>query len=1146
MTRHWPALIVAAALTVSAFPCSLSAQTLRLTAHKDYSSGYGPASIAVGDINGDSLPDLGVALSFSDTVAVLPGNADGSFQPPRLVYLGPGTNPRSVAIGDFNRDGKPDLAVANPTSNTITVLPGNGDGTFQPVTTLGAGTGPSSVAVGDFNGDSNPDLAVANNGSNNVSVLLGNGNGTFQPARTFAADSGAAFVAVGDFNRDGRPDLAVANTGAGTVSALLGNGDGNFQAPRTFAAGNGVLAVAVGDFDRDGTPDLATANNGANTVAVLRGNGDGTFRAAQAFAVGNGPTSVAAGDFNRDGRPDLAVAFYQPATSSGFFVSVLPGNGDGTFQTPQIFNAGYESLAIAVGDFNADGAPDLTVANTYSTTVSVLLNAGDGTFPATPNYKASRNPESIVVGDFNRDSRRDLAVANAGSNTVSVLLGNGDGTFQAAVSVGAGPGPTAIALGDFNRDNNQDLVVSNYGNADYYAPPSFVTATVSVLLGNGDGTFRPAQAFASGTGPNAVAVGDFNSDGVQDLAVADYGVYPQRGTTVSILVGNGDGSFGAPRPFQSGNAPSCVAVGDVNRDGIQDLASCNYNDNNVAVLLGNGDATFRHAGTVAVGVAPWFVVFDDLNGDQLPDFAVTGHWSDIVSSVMGNGDGTFQPHRWFLTDRGPTGLAVADLNGDGRRDLATANYFSTTVSVLLGNGDGTMQAAQHFGADLAPMGLAAGDFNGDGQPDLAATNYFASSVSVLTNRTSAPRAAAPTFNPPGGTYVGSMTVALATTTTGATIHFTIDGSTPTTASNVYTTPILVAQTTTIRAMAVASGMGDSSVAAATYTILLPVATPTFSPPAGTYAGSAAVTISVTTSGATIRYTTDGSTPTAASAVYTSPIPVTQTTTIRAMASASGMADSAVASAAYTILQQVATPAFSPPGGTYVGVATVTMNVPTSGATIHYTTDGSTPTATSPAYTGPLSITQTRTIRAIATASGMADSQVASATYTIQVVTPTFSVPPGTYNQPQTVTVSTTTGGATIYYTIDGTTPTPASTRYTGPIAVPRSTTIRAMAVATGMANSAVASVTYTLQAATPTFNPAGGSYLLPQFVTISDASPNVTIYYTTDGSTPTTSSTQYTGSAIFVGLGTTTIRAIAVAPGWSQSAVASATYRIGL
>src|ERR687887_514199 len=217
---------------------SAPAQTLRFAAHKDYPVGaFGPASVAVGDINGDSRQDLAVANNLGDSVAVLLGNGDGSFQAPRVVYLGPSNNPRSVAIGEFNGDGRADLAVANPTSNTVVVLRGNGDGTFQPAVTLTAGTNPGSVAVADFNGDGRADVAVANMGSNDVSVLLGNGDATFQPAQTFAAGAGAAFIAVGDFNRDSRPDLAVANTNAGTVCLLLGNGDGSFQAAQSVSSG---------------------------------------------------------------------------------------------------------------------------------------------------------------------------------------------------------------------------------------------------------------------------------------------------------------------------------------------------------------------------------------------------------------------------------------------------------------------------------------------------------------------------------------------------------------------------------------------------------------------------------------------------------------------------------------------------------------------------------------------------------------------------------------------------------------------------------------------------------------------------------------------------------------------------------------------
>src|SRR5206468_1697487 len=299
---------------------------------------------------------------------------------------------------------------------------------------------------------------------------------------------------------------------------------------------------------------------------------------------------------------------------------------------------------------------------------------------------------------------------------------------------------------------------------------------------------------------------------------------------------------------------------------------------------------------------------------------------------------------------------------------------------------------------------------------------------------------------------------------GATIYYTPDGSTPTPASTRYTGPIAASQTTTVKAMAAARCMADSDVASATYTIVLKVATPTISPASGTYSGAQTVTLSDATSGATIYYTTDGSTPTPSSTRYTGPILVTQTTTVKAMAAASGMANSDVASATYTI--KVATPTFGLPAGTYIGAQTVTLSDTTSGATIYYTPDGSTPTPGSTRYTGPIPVSQTTTIRAMAAASGMANSDVASATYTIKVATPTFGLAPGTFSQPQTVTLSDATSGATIYYTTDGSTPTTASTPYTGPISVTRTTTIRAMAAASGMVNSDVASATYTLKAAT--------------------------------------------------------------------------------
>jgi len=207
-----------------------------------------------------------------------------------------GSIPYSVAVGDFNADGRPDLAVANVNSNNVSILLGDANGTFQAAVNYAAGSNPYSVAVGDFNADGRPDLAVANVSSGNVSILLGNANGTFQAAVNYVAGNFPVSVAVGDFNADGRPDLAVANSGSGSgnVSILLGNANGTFQARVNYAAGDGPRSVAVGDFNADGRPDLAVANEYSDNVSILLGNANGTFQAAVNYAAGDRPISVAA------------------------------------------------------------------------------------------------------------------------------------------------------------------------------------------------------------------------------------------------------------------------------------------------------------------------------------------------------------------------------------------------------------------------------------------------------------------------------------------------------------------------------------------------------------------------------------------------------------------------------------------------------------------------------------------------------------------------------------------------------------------------------------------------------------------------------------------------------------------------------------
>jgi len=328
--------------------------------------------------------------------------------------------------------------------------------------------------------------------------------------------------------------------------------------------------------------------------------------------------------------------------------------------------------------------------------------------------------------------------------------------------------------------------------------------------------------------------------------------------------------------------------------------------------------------------------------------------------------------------------------------------------------------------------------------------------------------------------------------------------------------------------------------------------PGFSVPGGTYSAAQSVSISSATSGAKIYYTTDGTTPTASSTLYTGSVMVNKNITLHAMAAASGLAPSPVATAVYAIgLPTAATPAFSVAGGTYSSAQTVTITDATSGATIYYTTNGATPTTSSTKYTAAIKVSATEAVKAIAVAASYNSSAVQTASYTIAIAaaTPTFSVAAGTYSAAQSVTLKDASAGATIYYTINGSTPTTSSAKYTAAINVSTTETIKAIATAANLTASAVATASYVIapvsttpQTATPTFSVKAGSYTAAQTVTLADATAGAVIYYTVNGSAPTTASTKYT-AAITVSA-TETINAIAVAAKYRQSAVAMAAYTI--
>ncbi len=755
---------------------------------------------------------------------------------------------------------------------------------------------------------------------------------------------------------------------------------------------------------------------------------------------------------------------------------------------------------------------------------------------------------------------------------------------------------------------------------------------------------------------------------------------------------------------------------------------------------------------IGASVAVKFDLFNNVGeGSDSTGFYVNGAIPelpaiDMTSSgvILSSGD---VMHAHLTYDGTTLTLTLTDTVTSASFTASTAINIPTTV-----------------GANTAYVGFTAGTGGASAVQSILNWTYTAGGGTTL------PTAATPSFTPAAGTYTAAQSVTLSDGTGGAVIHYTTNGTTPTTASTLYSGAIAVSATTTIKALAVASGYTNSAVASAAYTISAAptAATPTFSPAAGTYTGTQSVTLSDATSGAVIYYTTNGTTPTTASTLYGGAIAVSATSTIKALAVASGYTNSAVASAAYTInaagsgtisdpsgfsssagftllggatlsgtalqltdggmtearavwygtqvnvqsfttdfnfqdtaasadgfafviqnsaagtsalgpaggalgyqgigasvavkfdlfnnvgegsdstgfyvngaipelpaidmtssgvilssgdvmhahltydgttltltltdtvtsasftastainipttvgantayvgftagtggasavqsilnwtytagggttLPTAATPTFSPAAGTYTGAQSVTLSDATSGAVIYYTTNGATPTTASTLYSGAIAVSATSTIKALAVASGYTNSAVASATYTISAptaATPTFSPAAGTYTAAQSVTLSDATTGAAIHYTTNGTTPTASSTTYSGAIAVSATTTIKALAVASGYTNSAVASAAYTISAAptaaTPSFTPAAGTYTGAQSVTLSDATSGAVIYYTTNGTTPTTASTLYSG-AIAVSA-TSTIKALAVASGYTNSAVASAAYTI--
>ncbi|MET0625481.1 MAG: FG-GAP-like repeat-containing protein, partial [Pyrinomonadaceae bacterium] len=627
--------------------------------------------------------------------------------------------------------------------------------------TYGVGAGPASVAAGDFNGDGRQDLAVPNNVSSNVSVLLGDGAGGFGPPANFAVAEHPASVAVADFNKDGKADLAVGHSfGVGQLSVLLGDGTGQFSTTLVLNTG-AATNVAVGDFNADTNPDIAAGLSGGSP-RVLLGDGVGHFTVKQ-FSVGSGSRFVVAGNFNGDNIEDLAFSVDNVLDE----IVIVPGDASGNFTAGTRVALDQSPRAMIAHDFNGDGRHDLaiTVQLSAGPKLEVLPNDGAGHFGAPTNVAVAQEPLGLTAADFNNDGKADIAVGNG---SAQILLGDGAGQFTADAHralTGGGlmlEDDGVLFAGDFNNDGKADLVSPR---ADVGVRPGVVL----VILGRGDGTFDVSRARALGTFNTvltSLAVADFNADGRSDVTSTF-----SFSSSVGLLLGDGAGGLNQSVFYDAPGTPGSMATGDFDGDGKADAASANLGTGFGTVTAFYGDGAGLVSRTANTNASAVFLAPANFNGDGRTDLvALNGNGRVTVLLSSGANGFDLAPGSPFellpgVPSSSASAVAAADFNGDGRDDLATAISSQNRVLIFLNDGAGRMTLSANVtvpvGTDFHELHLAAGDFNRDGRADVVSANGSARNVTVFLGDGAGGLGAGTNFPATEKTFLSSSTVFMA-------------------------------------------------------------------------------------------------------------------------------------------------------------------------------------------------------------------------------------------------------------------------------------------------------------------------------------------------------------------------------------------------
>ncbi|MBV9957987.1 MAG: VCBS repeat-containing protein, partial [Acidobacteria bacterium] len=659
-------------------------------------------SLAAGNFNGDGKIDIAGADYYANAVKVSFGDGQGGFLSTTNVPVG--MRPVFVAAGDLNNDGKLDLVASNSMSNDISVLLNNGAGVFF-VTNFAAGVGPGNIALADFNGDGKLDVAATNQTGGAVVVLLNDGMGNLNPPSFVSMPgTGPKGIVSADFNGDGKADLATANNPGG-IFVVLGTGTGSFGAPAMISGSNSdATALTAGDFTGDGKLDLVVANYGPKEARVYPGTGNGTFLPSTLYASGGNPIAVELKDLNADSKLDLIIVNYLAPDGAGARI-YFGGMGD-----VQDYHVGYYARALVVTDINSDGRPDVVTSynDLYNSGVSVALNDGTGHLDTASAVGATGY---VALYDINGDGKQDLIASG-----LKIRLGNGNGTFGAPVSYAV---DGYFVIGDFNADGRPDIAAANGIN-------------ITVLLNTGGANYGTPTNYNVGATTRSLVTGDFTGDGKLDLVVTGY-----SNRTVRLFTGDGMGHFLLTNSTNMGSNPVAMIAADFTGDNKLDVVTANDCNSTggecsgkmITLFAGNGNGTFAapldlfdadpQSSNGFPGLQPQVIAAGDLNQDNRPDLVVASEPDNAFGAMLAayNVAGNF-PEATLLPYPDNRVVTISDINNDGKADIVAARGASSKeVQILLNNGSGFDQPVSYTGLEQ-PYTLAVGDINLDGKRDI--------------------------------------------------------------------------------------------------------------------------------------------------------------------------------------------------------------------------------------------------------------------------------------------------------------------------------------------------------------------------------------------------------------------------------------------